>query len=832
MNQRLTASPKTAPAAAPSAGVVLRRTCACGGPAGFQGECEECKQQKEASVQRRAQGASSPAIAPPIVHAELRSPGRPLDADTRSTMELRLGHDFGNVRVHTGAQAAESARAVNAMAYTVGADVVFAEGRYAPQDAAGRRLLAHELMHVIQQRGAGNAAAQERLTVGPADDPAEREAERAAERPVSTPRGQVRVQRVMAPKPTEEPASKAPAQPAAASLIADDESRDLSPGQMHKSEFLDQLRTAVCATADSALAAVGRTAKGCPYIERWIGHFQNQDGRHVERAIRKYAPESTSVRSAHEYIPLVAARVQRGVARWAATGEMTGVPDELKGEIPGGGLLGAVGGTLAGIGGAIAGAVSGVVGGIGQAASGIGGLFTKAREGGARDAGNPQAIQAQLNSGAPLDGGLKGRMESAFGHDFSRVRIHDNSRADRLSANLNARAFTVGYDIAFGAGEYRPGTLVGDAIVAHELAHVVQQSRGNSSPAARDTASTEYGNLEEDADISATRAMVLIWSGARAGLANISRNAIPALRSGLRLQRCSQTVEKRCPKGYSWRVRPGGTTGIGSFGCLCHWQCLPGEPERPMSQMAYRCPPGMNCDTGVKSEELDLSYTKTGYGAAMTPIGQQPYCGCFPLDLEGQKISDVPMRPTDFEMTDVVGPLVDIAAAARSRARPRLDPTTGKPLPEEPVSTTGPARPKTVIMGDLGTDVAVGNARVADYRSRLGVSLRKNIAFADYDFSGNKGTVMGISGEKETRGVPRTAQPQLPNVIADFPREFDSEKKIFEHFSSLLGVNPDATGTINLFSERPICVGCDVVIAEFRKKYPKVIVNVVSGGAR
>jgi Domain of unknown function (DUF4157) len=78
--------------------------------------------------------------------------GSPLDTDTRSLMEDRLGHDFSDVRVHTGAKADESARSINAMAYTVGSDVVFGSGHYAPDTATGQRVLAHELTHVVQQR--------------------------------------------------------------------------------------------------------------------------------------------------------------------------------------------------------------------------------------------------------------------------------------------------------------------------------------------------------------------------------------------------------------------------------------------------------------------------------------------------------------------------------------------------------------------------------------------------------------------------------------------------------------------------------------------------------
>jgi hypothetical protein len=88
---------------------------------------------------------------PSIVHDVLRSPGKPLDADTRAFMEPRFGRDFCDVRVHTDAQAAESARELDARAYTVGNDVVFNLGQYSPESSGGKQLIAHELAHVEQQ---------------------------------------------------------------------------------------------------------------------------------------------------------------------------------------------------------------------------------------------------------------------------------------------------------------------------------------------------------------------------------------------------------------------------------------------------------------------------------------------------------------------------------------------------------------------------------------------------------------------------------------------------------------------------------------------------------
>jgi len=88
---------------------------------------------------------------PPSVHEVVRSPGQPLDSSTRVFMEPLFGHNFGEVRVHADPAAAESARSVNASAYTVGKHIVFGEGQYSIDSAGGRQLLAHELTHVVQQ---------------------------------------------------------------------------------------------------------------------------------------------------------------------------------------------------------------------------------------------------------------------------------------------------------------------------------------------------------------------------------------------------------------------------------------------------------------------------------------------------------------------------------------------------------------------------------------------------------------------------------------------------------------------------------------------------------
>ncbi len=123
----------------------VQRACACGGA------CEDC-QRKAPDVQRvNAGSAAGAGAAPPIVQDVVRSAGQPLAAGLRGFFEPRFGADFSGVRVHTDSRAGDSARAVDARAYTLGQNIVFGAGQFAPGTAAGKSLLAHELTHVLQQ---------------------------------------------------------------------------------------------------------------------------------------------------------------------------------------------------------------------------------------------------------------------------------------------------------------------------------------------------------------------------------------------------------------------------------------------------------------------------------------------------------------------------------------------------------------------------------------------------------------------------------------------------------------------------------------------------------
>ena len=290
-------------------------------------------------------------------------------------------------------------------------------------------------------------------------------------------------------------AELAPAPPAVRStpLLVDDE-RDVPYGALQSSTFLAELRAAVCAASDVELARVGRDSAGCPYIQRWFDHYERGSAADVVAALRRFAPEVAAT-SARDYVPAVVARVRDAVARWTETGEVTGLPPGMD-RLPPVGIFG-----------------------LGQA------LAATTRE----------------------------PMERALGHDFARVRVHPDSSAP---ARLGARAVAVGEEVAFAPGEYRPGTPAGDAVLAHELAHVAQQRPGG--PAADGAA------LERDADAAAGGAVRALWRGDRATVR-------PGLSSGLRLQRCSNT--------------PAPVSDLGRLEAMTPWQ-LSQLPESSFSQPA------------------------------------------------------------------------------------------------------------------------------------------------------------------------------------------------------------------------------------------------------
>ncbi|HEX8180803.1 MAG TPA: DUF4157 domain-containing protein [Pyrinomonadaceae bacterium] len=177
--------------------------CACGGG------CPRCRTKGQAGGAHTAQ----PESAATLVQRVLGTDGQPLDAQLRAGMETRFGHNFADVRVHTDAAAAASAQAVAANAYTVGRNIVFGAGRYAPQTTAGQRLIAHELTHTLQQQPgtAGRLMPSGAPEIVSPHDASEQQADSVAERIASgatvAPLAPVALS---APRLARQPASAAP----------------------------------------------------------------------------------------------------------------------------------------------------------------------------------------------------------------------------------------------------------------------------------------------------------------------------------------------------------------------------------------------------------------------------------------------------------------------------------------------------------------------------------------------------------------------------------------------------------------------------------------------
>jgi len=163
----------------------------------------------------------------------------------------------------------------------------------------------------------------------------------------------------------------------------------------------------------------------------------------------------------------------------------------------------------------------------------------------------PSVVKEVISSqGKALDTSKRTFMESHFGHDFSQVRVHTDAKAAGSSEAVDARAYTVGNHIVFNTSEYKPGTLIGDALIGHELAHVVQQTDKAPHTTAESSSTLDNKSLEKAADSSALGVIASILSGTRTMAGHIAQNVVPGFRSGLRLQRCERSQSIQAPSFF------------------------------------------------------------------------------------------------------------------------------------------------------------------------------------------------------------------------------------------------------------------------------------------
>lgn len=280
----------------------------------------------------------------------------------------------------------------------------------------------------------------------------------------------------------------------AALLVADDVVP--GPGQLTKQAFLHQLRPALEEAVQAELASTRYTVAGCPWVDHWLTYYSNQPPSHLERAIRLWAPQASQAQAASDYVGAVCFRTRAGMASWKSSGAVPTSPptDGTSDRTPG------------------------------------------ASPHVQRSNDSAAAVLA-LGSGSPLDTGVRYRLGGAS----DGVRLHTDEAGAKVAQHSGARAVTVGQDIAFAQGAYTPGTSIGDALLAHELAHVAQQGDARS----RSTSGPSNDELEHDADLGAAYTLIRLRHGDTSALAE---RAAPRLHSGLRISRCSQPAPMHDPR--------------------------------------------------------------------------------------------------------------------------------------------------------------------------------------------------------------------------------------------------------------------------------------------
>lgn len=444
------------------------------------------------------------AIASQVVEQAVagRGAGAPVAASIRAAVEPEVGASLAHVRVHSDDSAREAAGAIGARAFAYQSDVFLGPGA----SAGDLGLMAHELTHVVQQ-GAGGPGVQRQLAIGASDHPAEREADAVADRVVA-------------------------GGGASTQLIVDDGAgAPRAEGQLGRSEFLAALRTEVTAAATAALGP-DWSAAGCPTIEGWFAQHASTDAATLERLARRYSGQA-QVTSARAFIAPICARLSGAIVRWRGGGDIsadlaaagvdpaTVTPAAALAQAGAAGLAGAMASASSALSSASS-AIMGSLGGTAQAKPG------------------PLGLVHELGPGQPLSG-AGADVAAQFDGGLGGVQIHTGPLAQRKADELDARAFAVGPHIGFAAGEYRPGEPEGDALLAHELAHVQQQSGAGSSGSDAGARGQDSKAHEDDADQAATSVMAGLYGSGRRAPGTLAQRARAAATSGLELQRCGRS---------------------------------------------------------------------------------------------------------------------------------------------------------------------------------------------------------------------------------------------------------------------------------------------------
>ncbi len=268
--------------------------------------------------------------------------------------------------------------------------------------------------------------------------------------------------------------------------VVEDGAADLAPGQMHRTQFLNIPLSRKCGPPRTRALGILWSAVGCPYVDKYFAKYRNKSATECERVVRAYSRSKSE--TAEGLIAAFVVVVRQGVTQWRETGQLPA-----------------------------------------RAA-----VFVGDGKQGASPSGDAVHMKARLGPGNPLDAATASRMGDALGTDLSHVRVHTSATAAKMASEQGARAFAVGSDIAFAQGKYRPDTIDGDALIAHELAHVEQQRGAKPSPDTTNEQTYASGGEEHDADRVSAGVLARLYSGAKTAASRVG----PALKSGFGLKRC------------------------------------------------------------------------------------------------------------------------------------------------------------------------------------------------------------------------------------------------------------------------------------------------------
>ena len=274
-------------------------------------------------------------------------------------------------------------------------------------------------------------------------------------------------------------------------VLVEDDAVPLA-GEVRKRELIARVEPAIKAAAGDELGPMWSTA-ACPYIAHYIAVYSKRPAADVERFIRRYT--GSKAQDIDALIGDLVTKVRTGVRYWKQTRQL---PPDVAAADP-----------------EAAKTAQAYAGANGEAAG----------------AGSVAEVVDSLGQGAPLDAGTEARMGRAFGQAFTDVRIHADAAGSAVASAHGAQALAIGNHVAFASGAYQPGTLEGDALLAHELAHVLQQRDATPSPHRPADARASYDAHEADAEQATGMALASLQGASERAQVKTSAN-------DFQLQRC------------------------------------------------------------------------------------------------------------------------------------------------------------------------------------------------------------------------------------------------------------------------------------------------------